>query len=87
MPLHFDDVIFDDILGFTSGGRWFNLVGIVWHILEFPENFYAILIFILSRLVVESVRAVDGGFLVEVVAIGSTFVKFFYPWKAISISA
>ena len=29
MPLHFDDVIFDDILGFTSGGRWFNLVGIV----------------------------------------------------------
>ena len=79
MPLHFDDVVFDDILGFTSGGRWFNLVGIVGNILEFPENFDAILILILSRIVVESVGAVNGGFLVEVVAIGSTFVKFFYP--------
>ena len=52
MPLHFDDVVFDDILGFTSGGRWFNLVGIVGNILEFPENFDAILILILSGIVV-----------------------------------
>ena len=79
MPLHFDDIVFDDILSFTSGGSWFNLVGIVGNILEFPENFDAILILILSRIVVEGVGAVDGRFLVEVVAICSAFVKFFYP--------